>query len=148
VRDLPASWGTLAELARVKPEQIEAAIETGLVRPDMTRQDTRELVYRPSQEEIGRARAEEEQRQAGICEDAADLIGRLESLSAAIDAAVKSGHYGTLRPRKGKGSKRNTINTTDHLMCLFYILNDASSGIGDCYDAMANGVGLPQRDEA
>ncbi len=42
---LPPSWGTLAELARVKPEMLEKAIGEGVVRPDMTRDDTRSVLY-------------------------------------------------------------------------------------------------------
>lgn len=46
---LPPSWTTLAELARVKPALLTRAIGAGLVRPDMTRKDTRKVVGRPAQ---------------------------------------------------------------------------------------------------
>jgi hypothetical protein len=35
--DLPASWRTLAELARVEPERLERELQSGLVSPEMTR---------------------------------------------------------------------------------------------------------------
>jgi len=44
VRDLPESWGTLSELARVQPHQLEEAIVRGDVRPGMRRRDAVHLV--------------------------------------------------------------------------------------------------------
>ncbi len=40
---LPASWRTLAELARMGPEELERAISAGCIRPDMQRRDVAAL---------------------------------------------------------------------------------------------------------
>jgi len=47
---LPAAWGTLAELARLEPEVLTAAIERGDVRPDMKRAEVARLL-RPAEPE-------------------------------------------------------------------------------------------------
>ncbi len=44
VSHLPASWSALAELARVEPKRLEAAIADGTVRPDMPRTATNRIV--------------------------------------------------------------------------------------------------------
>lgn len=46
VRDLPASWGTLALLAQLDPEDIEAAIADGTIHPEMERKDAEALKAR------------------------------------------------------------------------------------------------------
>lgn len=43
VADLPASWGTLAVLASLDPDDIEAAIADGTIRPEMERKDAEAL---------------------------------------------------------------------------------------------------------
>lgn len=43
VADLPASWGTLAELARLPPAEVETAITEGRITADMSRADAEEL---------------------------------------------------------------------------------------------------------
>lgn len=43
VRDLPASWGTLATLASLDPDDIEAAIADGDIHPAMQRKDAEAL---------------------------------------------------------------------------------------------------------
>lgn len=47
VNDLPASWGTLYELSRMKKEQLERAIEHDLVNSKMERKDAEALLGRP-----------------------------------------------------------------------------------------------------
>lgn len=44
--NLPASWRTLGELARIPAEQLEEAIEAGDVQPDMSRKDAKQLASR------------------------------------------------------------------------------------------------------
>ena len=48
VNDLPASWGTLYELSKMKQEDLERAIEDGVVHPKMERKDTVALLGRPA----------------------------------------------------------------------------------------------------
>jgi hypothetical protein len=43
VSDLPASWGTLAVLASLAPDDIEAAIADGVIHPEMERKDAEAL---------------------------------------------------------------------------------------------------------
>jgi hypothetical protein len=50
VAHLPASWGTLAQLARIAKPKLEAAIETGEINPGMTRADAVKLVEKPIRE--------------------------------------------------------------------------------------------------
>lgn len=55
VRHLPSAWGTLAEIARLDPEDIEEAIAAGDITPATTRRDVRELFgtsASPTAEEI------------------------------------------------------------------------------------------------
>src|SRR5579862_7857353 len=40
---LPPSWGTLYQLSRIEPERLEAAIDAGDVKPDMTRAEVKAL---------------------------------------------------------------------------------------------------------
>jgi hypothetical protein len=42
--DLPASWRTLAELARVKPKRLLAALRAGRVHPELERRQAEQLV--------------------------------------------------------------------------------------------------------
>lgn len=46
--DLPSSWATLAEIARLDPEDIEEAIAAGDITPATTRRDVRELFGTPT----------------------------------------------------------------------------------------------------
>jgi archaellum component FlaC len=49
----PPSWGTLAQLARLDDEALEAAIKDGTVRPDMTRKDAMALLPSPEKRDAG-----------------------------------------------------------------------------------------------
>jgi hypothetical protein len=52
VRQLPPAWGTLAELARLDEEKLEAAIEDGTVHPKMERKDVAALLPAPKKRNI------------------------------------------------------------------------------------------------
>jgi Protein of unknown function (DUF3102) len=57
---LPPSWGTLAELARVEPKHLEAAIASGMVRPDMKRTEVGRLVHHDARRKPARRMARRE----------------------------------------------------------------------------------------
>lgn len=119
VRDLPPSWGTLSELARVKPAELEQAIAEKRVRPDMTRADTRELVHPGlalQRREEQRHRDEvhrEEVRQLlktkpgeillEIGYELLEIVDRLESLQLKVRKAIESGAFAR-RPQRSESS--------------------------------------------
>ncbi len=88
VRVLPASWGTLAELARLKPEPLEKAIGEGIVRPTMTRKDTTELIYRrPQRAKIEALRAEA-RAFFESSEEAADAFAMADATEKQFEKAI------------------------------------------------------------
>jgi len=46
VAHLPSSWGTLAELARFNPQELDHAIESDWVNPEITRSKARQILFR------------------------------------------------------------------------------------------------------
>lgn len=170
VRDLPPSWGTLAELARVKAPDLEKAITEKLVRPDMTREDTRELVYRRKDRERVAAHREalrvEQERRAnrppspspppspqyvlkGIGEEFGELVARLEILSKNVKEALASGAFGEPPESARKLPTREQWQPADLLFALKCSLHIASDRLGPDYDDVARMCGLlPTRDQA
>lgn len=63
--DLPASWRTLAELARVKRKRLLAEIEAGRVHPEMERSDALDLVSKAAGKAAGKAAAKVPAESAG-----------------------------------------------------------------------------------
>jgi hypothetical protein len=59
VRDLPASWGTLAILARLEDTTIEALIHQGRIHPELKRKDAEDLVRRILPEDDAPARKQQ-----------------------------------------------------------------------------------------
>jgi hypothetical protein len=57
---LPASWRTLAELARVKPKRLLAALQDGRVHPEMERRQAEGLVAKPATKATAKVEPEAE----------------------------------------------------------------------------------------
>jgi hypothetical protein len=92
VARLPASWGTLAELARFEPRELSHALGNRWVKPDMTREDVGELHRRVRQALGGRVR----QPLPRAVPDDREVVVDAEILEDTADAASVS----QPRPRK------------------------------------------------
>jgi hypothetical protein len=88
---LPPSWRTLAELARLGDEALEAAIEDGTVRPDMTRMDATVLLPAPKK----RADADDaDDADAGDAGDANDAGGDSPEMDRIVELVLHAGDCG------------------------------------------------------
>ncbi|WP_202801491.1 hypothetical protein, partial [Bradyrhizobium genomosp. III] len=58
VNDLPASWGTLYELSKLKPEDLERALEHGVINSKMERKDAVALLGAPPASAVSDHRTE------------------------------------------------------------------------------------------
>lgn len=160
VRDLPASWGTLAELARLKPEPLEKAIAEGIVRSTMTRKDTSELVYRrPKRAKIEALRRQEEERLALRASPVKRTSTAPENPSPSTvlrciteDMAALVGEVDVLRSRIAKTIASEIFSEDPGVEDLLTELGDeleaASYRLGGHYDDLAARCGLPTREQA
>lgn len=171
---LPPSWGTLAELARVEPADLEQAIAAGTVRPDMSKNDTREVVYRVPQrrkaEQEAREREEYERKVRaergpepertpppppldpglvlrGLVDDLAFLIESINTLSAKIREARASGAFGESRLGGRQKLTREKFEAAEFLHMLEGSLARASWEWRSDYDDLARLCGLPTSEE-
>jgi hypothetical protein len=161
VCDLPPAVGALAELAKVKPEAIEAAISKGIVRPDMTRRDVTELIYSRARREREAAERHAQSVHAlaagpepppsprdvlrAIAEDAGSMIQTMMDLQERIAAAITSGAHGEIRASVPYGEPCTAAELLDQLdTAIERALHTFSS---DDYDDLATIVGLPRLEQ-
>lgn len=89
VADLPASWGTLAELSRLEPDELKHAIGNHWVKPEMTRDDVVSLRSRvkkalgkrvrdPRKTVASRPRPFASLLRAAIADDALEWLGSVD----------------------------------------------------------------------
>lgn len=89
--DLPSSWDTLYHLSRVPEPDLSAAIEAGVVRPDMSRKEAAALARgRTTSEDAPPAAPVPEGQYATIVADPPWSYGNTSTRGAAED------HYGTM----------------------------------------------------
>lgn len=156
---LPASWSLLAELARLEPKRLEAAIADGSVRPDMKRTEATRLVneqmFREQQctERVARVESRPRPKPApppgmvlrGIATETEVLIGYVDLLEMRVRKAIDSGTFGV--PRR-KGQRKRGWCEADALNGLSLVLRDATEALGAVYDNIAELVSLPTREQA